>query len=267
MTDSNTADDIALSATIILIRECPDMQVLMVQRSTKMGFAGGAIVFPGGKVDKADYSVDYASADPVHAYRENELVTRVAAIRELFEETGVLLALKSGALITEHDIAAFASPLSGVRDAVYQDAAMFDEFLASEQLTPAIDALTLFAQWRTPPAIHRRFDTWFYVAQMPTGQDVIPDGNESTEALWATPKSFLDLGESGERKVIFPTARNLELLDLNSTYDALLKNTKSRSIECIEPIVVDRSGNKFLTIPDGFGYPVLEEELETAKRT
>ncbi len=273
MIDDSNIDDIALSATVILIRDQSVMETLMVQRSARMGFAAGAIVFPGGKVDRADYDPLWPtikSADITgnpNSDESAENVTRIAAIRELFEETGVLLASRNGVSIVGAEATRLKPSFDDARRVVHHDAGVFRDFLESEDLEPDIEALTLFARWRTPPALHRRYDTWFYLANMPEGQTVEADGEESTEAIWAAPQTFLDQGAKGEHKIIYPTARNLELLATCSSYMALDENAHARRIECIEPTIIDRAGDKYLTIPDGLGYPILEEKLETAMRS
>ena len=277
--------DISLSATVILLRKgfhqptadqegvFASLETLMVQRSTQMGFAGGAIVFPGGKIDKADYGMLASlgaggSESDVHAsqHEQQSSVTKIAAIRELFEETGILLASFEGhplspAMWRENDLGSLKR-----RKEINLSAKLFFKFLQDFELEINLDALTGFAQWRTPPNLHRRFDTHFYLAQMPEEQSVLADGEESTEALWASPSEFLEMGKSGERKIIFPTARILELLALDKTYDDILSRTRNRPKRCIEPQVVEENGEHFLTIPDDLGYPVVREQLTQANR-
>ncbi len=277
--------DIALSATVILLRNgyhqpsagqegvLASLETLMVQRSTQMGFAGGAIVFPGGKIDKADYDMlsslgGGGSESDFHVSQQDQQisVTKIAAIRELFEETGILLASfkrqsLSPTMWRENDLGSLKR-----RKEINVSAKLFFEFLQDFEFEINLDSLTNFAQWRTPPNLHRRFDTYFYLAQIPEGQSVLADGEESTEALWASPKELLEMGKSGERKIIFPTARILELLALDKTYADILSRTRNRPQRCIEPQVVEENGEHFLTIPDDMGYPVVREQLTQANR-
>ncbi len=298
-------DNISVSATVILLREKTQvsgedrtaLETLMVQRSAAMGFAAGAIVFPGGKVDPADH--DEALHELVGrgapAFRDQDphdrnkgldpadqrwaFISRFTALRELFEETGILLAylegenLKGGdqdrnpKLATQQQLQEHIPDITQLRDDVYKDANAFLEFFQREKLVPATDRLTFFSRWQTPPGLHRRFDTWFYLAVMPDDQAIVPDGGESVEAIWATPNEFIDMGKSGQRKVIFPTMRNLELLSLSSTLAAAYNDANERPIICVEPKVIERDGKKYLTIPDDLGYLVTEELLEKAIRT
>ena len=219
--------------------------------------------FPGGRVDPGDTNeawAEYADGlpnDPVHA------AAMIAAIREAFEEAGVLLARADGAMIDDSR----TKPLSTERGPVENDDSLFLEIIKRENLRLACDALTLFAHWMPPKqAMHKRFDTMFYAAMAPEGQTALEDGNEATEALWISPEEALKARDDETRKMIFPTARNIELLGVSKTADEVLAYARERKIECVQPWMVTRDEGAFVTIPDDLGYPVTEERLEKAFR-
>ena len=247
------------ASTVLLVRDAPDgLEVLMVERHANIGFAGGALVWPGGRVEAADFDEGWlACAEGLEGLDPDERAARVAAIREAFEETGVLLATLNGALIGPkvHD-------LKPMRHQIDRDASLFLPLVREHGLRLASNALTPFARWIPPPALHKRFDTRFYVARVPSDQIGSQDGTEAVELLWIKPKAALqDLAE-GKRKIIFPTARNLELLALSPTADQALSDAAARPQGIVQPIIEDG----VLKIRDDLGYPVTQERLESALR-
>lgn len=237
----------------------------MIERHADIKFAGGAVVFPGGRIDETDSSPDWKShCSGLDARDPAEHAPCIAAIREAFEETGILLARDAdGVMIGDR----FAHSLDDRRSEVERDAANFLDLVRAEHLQLACDTLHLFARWQPPKeAQHRRYHTWFFAAKTPLGQNAREDGNEATEVLWTTPQGVLDARDRGERKMIFPTVRNVELLNVNNNAQAVFESAAQRRIEAVEPRVVERSGRKFVTIPNNLGYPVTEEPIETAFR-
>lgn len=259
-------DNIIPAATILLLRDTPALEVLMVERHADIGFAGGALVFPGGKLEASDYSVDWsAHCDGLEAIDAEEHGPRIGAIREAFEEAGILLARDhNGKLIGDSK----TSELNDLRGAVEKEDALFLKMIADHKLRLACDCLSLFARWQPPKEVtHRRYHTWFFAAAAPTDQVAREDGNEATEALWTSPQRALEARDSGSRKMIFPTSRNVELLALSASVENALKDASNRIIDPVEPLLVDRDGKQFLTIPKHLGYPITEESLETAFRS
>ena len=157
--------------------------------------------------------------------------------------------------------------LSSWRQKIEKDARKFLALIRQEKLVLACDPLSLFAHWIAPKeARHRRFETWFYAAKTPPGQIALEDGNEATEAIWITPGEALRARENRSRKMIFPTARNLELLNISDSVQRVFEHAKIRKIERIQPNTIERDGQYFVTIPDDLGYPITEENIETAMR-
>ncbi|MEL6791655.1 MAG: NUDIX domain-containing protein [Pseudomonadota bacterium] len=260
------------SATVLLLDDSTGpMQVLMGERAATMGFAAGALVFPGGKVDQADKAPPWRLADgsshrALQASPDTEHDVRVAAIRELFEECGILLAYRDGELLTGEALSALVPDLMAMRNAINDDAQLFAQFLTDHALTPAFDQLTFFARWKTPAMVNRRFDTWFFAARVPPGHVAVADGAESLSAEWATPTQFLARSDKGDAKIIFPTARNLERLRDFGSVKAVIAHGDPGERDAITPAVKDIDGERYLTIPDGLGYPVTREALEKAVR-
>ncbi len=255
------------AATILLLRDQPVFEVLMVERHVNIAFAGGALVFPGGRIAKGDYDPEWTErVSGFDAIAEEQRAPRIAAIREAFEETGILLARREGEAAYVDD--AYAHSLTSQRKIVEDDDARFLDLVKTEKLVLAGDRLCLFARWAPPAAVrHRRFDTWFFGAKTPAEQIAREDGNEATEALWTTPAAALEACNNGKRKMIFPTTCNLELLNISDSADAAIAFAGKRTIERVQPEIIERDGEKFITIPDHLSYPVTEELLETALRS
>ena len=150
------------AATILLVRDEPHFQVLMVKRHHQIDFASGALVFPGGKTHPGDH--DPAWGNWAIGWRdapEDQRALRVAAIREVYEEAGVLLARDAdGATFRGDDRAAAA------RDDIAKDDRAFIHLVEELAVKIDLNALTVFARWITPPLTPKRFDTWFYVARL-----------------------------------------------------------------------------------------------------
>lgn len=253
------------AATIILLRDDPQFETLMVARHADIAFAGGAMVFPGGRIDAGDHAPQWAEfCDGAGDVPDEQMAPRVASIREAFEETGILLARRDGAMIE----AAEASALAGWRTRVEKDDALFLQLIKDESLRLALDELHFFARWRPPArSTHRRYDTWFFAARAPQSQIAKEDGGEATEVVWAPPGTHLAERDAGKRKMIFPTSRNVELLNISTSSAGVFSSAAERTIRLVEPRIIERDGEKFLTIPDDMGYPVTEEPLATAMRS
>jgi 8-oxo-dGTP pyrophosphatase MutT (NUDIX family) len=252
-------DTLFPAATILLVRDGADgLEVLMVERHANIGFAGGAMVWPGGKVDPADFDEGWLqAAEGLEGLEDDERAARVAALREAYEETGMLLATRNG-----EPIGAQASTLTDMRGRVDRDATLFQPLVRGHGLKLAAADLKPFARWIPPPALHKRFDTRFYLANVPKCQDAIQDGTEAVDIVWIKPQAALDDLAAGKRKIIFPTARNLELLALSNSVEAAFADLAARPAGIVQPIIE----NGVLKIRNDLGYPVTEEKLDTAMR-
>ncbi len=199
------------AATVLLLRDGPQgPEVLMTRRSATASFAPGAHVFPGGAIDEAD-----AQAHALAARRPTQtdlrLTQAIAAIRESFEELGVLLARHAdGRPAGADDVAALD-----------REAPLLPQCQA-RGLTLAADQVYVFAHWITDRDLPRRFDVPFLVARMPDGQTPVADESEQFEPVWVRPADALARHQAGQFFMIFPTIRTLERLQRFDTVDAVL---------------------------------------------
>lgn len=250
------------AATVIILRDEPELEVLMIKRHEESAFAGGALVFPGGRVDPNDSSP--AWREHAAGLDSGRGAFQVAAIREAFEESGVLIARGPDGRLLSAEAAREFAPW---RQRVEHDDGHFLEFVRKERLSLACDRLTLFAHWVPPAGMHaRRFDTLFFATRLPELQAPAACGLEATEALWTTPNGALARRALGECKIIYPTARNLDLLAASPDSEHVFALARARNIFPITPHVEERDGRKYLCIPKDSGYPVTEELLELALR-
>lgn len=239
------------SSTIMLVRDGADgMEVFMVVRHHEIDFASGALVFPGGSLEPGDREIAEradlceASVEPDARLR----AIRIGAVRETFEECGVLLARPCGEknLVGAAARDAFAAKIAG--GATFQDA------LADQKLTLALDLLAPFAHWVTPAFMPKRFDTHFYVVAAPPDQIAVHDGSESVDSLWIDPRAALAGAESGKHTIIFPTRLNLAMLAHETSVQAALAAAKARKIVTVEPQPTQVDGRRALKIPLEAGY-------------
>ena len=261
---NNSPDEPRLSATILLLRDAPDLQVLMVKRHYEIDFAAGALVFPGGKThedDVAEVWSDLFDGD----FGGDELVARVAAIREAFEETGVLLARhkdargEGGPLVS----AETADALGAFRGPVDRREASFATLMRDNDLVLALDTLIHFGHWITPDMMPKRFDTHFYLAPTPPEQLASHDGRETTEAVWLGPQLALDMEKAGEATIIFPTRMNLgKLAEEQSVPTAINRFGGEKVVTVLPQVGKDDDGNPCLHIPAEAGYSQTIEPLE-----
>jgi 8-oxo-dGTP pyrophosphatase MutT (NUDIX family) len=245
------------AATILLLRDAPDFEVLMVKRHHQIDFAAGALVFPGGKSHQGDSDPRWRDhALGFEAIGPDDAALRIAALREAYEEAGVLLA-------RDRDGAAYAGEAAkDIRAAVAEDQVPFLDVVADLGLRLDLSALTVFARWITPPLTPKRFDTWFYAVRAPEDQLAACDGRETVDAEWIAPREVLDLAERGARKVIFPTRMNVQLLAEASSAEDCLMRARDRTLVTVLPRIEDRPGGKVLTLPPEAGYGEVAEPLE-----
>jgi 8-oxo-dGTP pyrophosphatase MutT (NUDIX family) len=249
------------AATILLVRDHPAFQVLMVKRHHQIDFAGGALVFPGGKTHAGDHDPAWTEHIGSPNTDPEQRALRIAAIREAYEETGILMARHA-------DGGHFQGSLEAAqaRDAIADDSRGFLDLVTSLGLRLDLEAPTVFARWITPTMMPKRFDTWFYIAHAPVDQLALCDGHETVDAEWIAPAEALRLGAAGERTVIFPTRMNLQLLaEASSAADAIARAT-ARKLVTVLPRVVERDGGRALFIPEDAGYGAVVEPMDRAMR-
>jgi 8-oxo-dGTP pyrophosphatase MutT (NUDIX family) len=252
------AAEIKPAATILLLRDEPTFEVLMVKRHHQIDFASGALVFPGGKSHVGDHDQNWAGhAVGWEAYDAEQRILRIAAIREVFEEAGILLARRRDG----QPMSGEACPME-VRKAVDEGRTRFIDVVSSLDAYLDLDALTVFARWITPPLTPKRFDTWFYAVTAPAEQLAACDGRETVDAEWIAPAEALRLAAAGERKVIFPTRMNLKLLAEASSGSDAVARANGRKLVTVQPQILQRDGGRVLALPPDAGYGAVEEPLE-----
>lgn len=256
MTDPNP-DSLTFipAATVVIFRHAADggaAEVLMVQRAKEMRFAGGAAVFPGGRIDEADYllAARLAPEDDV-----DTIAAKIAGVRETLEETGLAIAVDRPITAEE---ARQARALLLEQGAL---APVLERFGWSLDLA----ALTPFARWC--PRWNGAFDTRFFLFDLGTGAvEIAVDATENTRLFWASAARALEMADKGEISVIFPTRRNLERLAQFGTFVETRAHAETTPIETISPRHEERDGETHLTIPEGLGYPVTAQVMATVKR-
>ena len=247
------------AATMVIFRNGPPggaPQLLMVQRAKEMRFAGGAAVFPGGRVDEADrvlaLGLGASDEDAV-----DELAARIAAVRETLEETGLAVGFHQNPTLAEARRARTLLLATGALGPV----------LGELGWTLDLERLVPFSRWRPRHKEIRVFDTRFYLADLGTGAvDLAVDDTENTHLFWASAAEALDMADRGEIKVIFPTRRNLERLAQFGSFADALGHVATFPSCMITPFMEMREGQPWLVIPADAGYPVDGEKLESAAR-
>jgi 8-oxo-dGTP pyrophosphatase MutT (NUDIX family) len=254
----------APAATLVLLRDCSPgpFEVLLIRRHGASKFAAGDFVFPGGKIEADDTPDDAAAwcrglaaadaarllgltADPRAA-----LGYWIGAIRETFEEVGMLLAYGADGLPARVDDARFAA----YRRACQADHGAFWEMIRAERLTLATDGLVYFAHWITPVVNPWRFDTRFFAAAAPAGQPAAADEREITEVRWLTPRAALDASARGELPLRAPTIKNLSLFDGAAAAADALARLRGRPVPTIMPRVIGEGAARRVLLPGDPGY-------------
>jgi len=247
------------ASTVMLLRQRSQMEVFMVVRHHQIDFASGALVFPGGKVDKADADANLRSlCGSIDGWTDQELAFRIAAIREAFEECGVLLARDSAGALVQKDR---LSDLERYREALEADRIGMAEFAERENLTLACDLLQPFAHWITPEGMPKRFDTHFFLAGAPEDQVALHGGRESVDSAWINPKQALAEAEQGKWTIIFPTRMNLTKLARYTSVDEAMEKSKGEAIVTVQPVITGQGGDMKLRIPEEAGYGITEEPI------
>src|SRR3978361_1336458 len=246
------------ASTILLLRDnaaAKEVEVFMMVRHYEIDFNSGALVFPGGGGDSGHNEI-IANPQPYsggEGLDEATLSFRIAAIRETFEESGILLARPRGskALI---DAKRAGEIEAAHRTALCEGKTTFREVLTVSGILLALDELVPYAHWITPEGVPKRFDTWFFLAAAPPEQVGAHDGKESTDSIWDAPREALEGGESGRFKLPFPTTRNLIKLGKQAGVKAALDDSRGKPVVSVMPIMTKLNGGRQLRIPLEAGY-------------
>jgi 8-oxo-dGTP pyrophosphatase MutT (NUDIX family) len=246
------------ASTILLLRDGAqqgEIEVFMMVRHHEIEFSSGALVFPGGSVDAADREI--IARPELYAGREGDdaeaLSFRIAAIRETFEESGILLARPRGS--KELLEAKRASEIAARhRAALTARKTTLLDVLIDSGMVLALDELVPYARWITPEGMPKRYDTWFFLSAAPPEQLGTHDGRESTDSLWLSPREAVAGGESGRFKLPFPTMRNLIKLGKQPNVAAALEDAKAKPVVPVMPVLTRLNGGRQLRIPREAGY-------------
>lgn len=246
------------ASTVLLLRDsqaASEIEVFMMVRHHQIEFNSGALVFPGGSIDKNDREIaaDAALYSGGEGLDAGALSFRIAAVRETFEESGILLARPRGskALVDARRASEIAD---GHRADLNEGKISFLQVLADNGLVLALDELVPYAHWITPEGMPKRFDTWFFLTAAPPDQLGAHDGKESTDSIWVSPREALQGGESGRFKLPFPTTRNLIRLGQQGDVRSALEDARGRDIVTVMPVMTRLNGGRQLRIPKEAGY-------------
>jgi 8-oxo-dGTP pyrophosphatase MutT (NUDIX family) len=249
------------AATVTLVRDAPrGLEVLMLQRSLNLAFMPGVHVFPGGALDATDNApalhalcvgLDDATASRVLGLERGGLAYWIAAIREAFEEAGILLAYDArGEIVSLNGRA--AERFRAHRQALDKGHIGFMEFVLGEGLRLAVDRLRYFGHWITPVGSARRYDTRFFIAVAPEGQEVRHDNREAIAHAWVRPREALELCAREAINMRLPTIRTLERFAACATTGELLSEiASSREVRAQLPRVT-RDGRSVLPGEPGY---------------
>jgi 8-oxo-dGTP pyrophosphatase MutT (NUDIX family) len=252
------------AATVMLVRDAPELEVFMLRRNLEAPFVGGAHVFPGGAVDFDDrapellarcHGRDDAAASAALGLPSGGLGFWVPAVREAFEEAGALLARSAASdRPVDLDDVSLAARIEAARPAVGGGHRSFLEMVRDEDLLLDTGALHVFSHWITPVGAPRRYDTWFFVAAAPDGHAYVHDDGETVASEWIRPADALARAQRDELELIFPTIRSLEQLDRFERARDLLDAVRDATVGVARPrMVADASGARvLLPIDPGF---------------
>jgi 8-oxo-dGTP pyrophosphatase MutT (NUDIX family) len=249
------------ASTVLVLRELAQrLEVLCVRRHPKLSAWGGAVAFPGGKVEPEDALPDTSGLDsePLPRCRDfgddadAQRGFTVAAARECFEEVCVLPIVGGG---VGHEAAA------ALRESLGRGR-LFRQVLVEHRLGVDLGVFVPLAHWITPPHLPRRFDARFYVLRLPDGQTGASDGAETTSAFWTEPKEILFQFERGDVELAAPTLWMLDMLSTKRTVDHAIDFANRQSLQSIQPEIVLRGGDVVLAMPGFPGHSVSRPRLD-----
>jgi 8-oxo-dGTP pyrophosphatase MutT (NUDIX family) len=230
------------AATVVLVRDDPDLRVLMIQRHGA-GDVADALVFPGGMVDPSDADPRWRPlVEDYDAFSDDERAGRIAAYRELHEETGLL----PGPVAT------------GTGVEIPPGHGPFADHLARNRLRLPLGELRLFAHWVTPEAAPRRFDTRFYLCAGEAAGEMVFDGHETLGGQWIAPAEAVEMARAETCRIVFPTRMNLELLARSRTVAEAVAAARARAVMTVVPWREVRADGTYMMIPPEAGYDVSE---------
>ena len=261
------------AATVILLREIkPEgFEVFLLKRHEKSSFMGGNFVYPGGRVDRNDGSLEICShcrgVSPEQAVQilggsispEESLAHWVAAIRELFEEAGVLLAYDHVGTPLVLRNPSQQKEFQNYRHLLQKDKLTICQLVEKEKLLLAVDQLHYYAHWITPEARSERFDTRFFLACHPEGQEATHDQKETTVGVWLTPRQALQENLKGKAALSPPTLKTLEDLSRFKNMAEVFHALGKAKIEPILPVLTKIEDETLIIFPWDPEYGIFQK--------
>jgi 8-oxo-dGTP pyrophosphatase MutT (NUDIX family) len=253
---------VPLAATLLLLRDnAAGFEVLMITRHAETVFAGGAAVFPGGRLDPEDAAPALLQhCRSVPGSDAAQMALRICAIRETFEEAGLLLARRAG-----DDRLLSGAELDAMQEELLLrlgHPADFTELVVEGGLELATDLLVLFAHWITPEIRPRRYDTYFYLAPAPPAQEARHDGHEAVDSIWIAPGQAAEDGAAQRVKMIFATRFNLQKLARSATSAAAFAAARADTIVTVTPEYRETPRGLMWCIPIEAGYGIAETPVK-----
>ncbi len=261
------------AATVILLRACrqpdvKDIEVLMVQRRRKSSFVGGYYVFPGGVIDPEDYEPGVerfirgiARERAARIFNdmsrpEKAIGAWLAAIRETFEEVGILLARKKDGSAIDIRSAEECRRFGAYRKALIKGEMKFLQVLEAEDITLDADSLYYFSHWITPVVLPLRYDVRFFAAEAPARQSAVCDGVELTRQIWRRPSLALKDYDAGEIGLILPQIMTLAALSRFKTFAEVVASLQDRPVPANLTEIKLIDGKEVEVMPDGTGREI-----------
>ena len=251
------------AASVIFARDMPGgLEVLLLQRHADSRFSPGAFAFPGGRVETADSApgvevrcqglprAEAARQMPDVRPAERAIGFWVAALREAFEEAGILVAYGAGHLVDHEAL----GDVRALRARCRADSAAFGRMLAELDLILATDRVAYWAHWITPEERPVRYDTRFFVAPARSDQAAEPDGHEMVSARWIKPAEALTRHQVGELVLPLPTQRILTTVAEYRGVDAVLAAARGRKVRAVRPRIVREAGAERILLPGDPGW-------------
>lgn len=240
----------------------------MLRKNPRSEFASGAYVFPGGAVEECDAALaamphlyagcDDCAASSILGIESGGLSYFAAAIREAFEEAGILIAYDAEPASGQVELRVgteIAARLDSARTSLNAGEADFYSILETEaSLRLAVEELVYMSHWITPVGPPRRYDTRFFAARAPENQVALHEGGETVDTIWISPSEAIEAAARNEIEIMFPTLRHLEMVRDFKTVDEALDWARARVVPDVLPRVVSDSGGIRVLIPGDEGY-------------
>jgi 8-oxo-dGTP pyrophosphatase MutT (NUDIX family) len=251
------------ATTVILLKDIKPsgFEVFLLKRHEKSSFMGGNFVYPGGRVDREDGSLELCSFSKGMTFEEAQNIFGgtispeesfahwIAGVRELFEEAGILFAYDRKGNLFQIKSREEQEKFSDYRIQLQKGKLTICQMIQEEKLLLALDQIRYYAYWITPEARSERFDTRFFLARYPSGQEASHDQKETTAGVWLTPQKALEENLKAQVMLSPPTLKTLEDLSRFKTIDELFNSQKKKDIRPILPILTKISSGPLIIFP------------------